>query len=169
MKQVNVPPIGLAFLLSQVGAHAAGCFEKRLSTIGLTPQHAGLLRMLGSNPGMTQKAIAQLFGIFPSRLVVLLDEMEEKRLLTRESSPNDRRSHHLHLTADGTRCLRQIGIITRSLEEDLLRSLSPSERKRMAEQLERIVGQQKIAPAVHPAYRSREGRQTNIKKRKDRS
>ena len=72
---VKPPQVGLAFLLSQVGAHAAACFGERLALIGITPQHAGLLRMLDTNPGMTQQSIAQLFGIFPSRLVALVDEL----------------------------------------------------------------------------------------------
>ena len=113
---MNNPPVGLAFLLSQVGAHAAKGFEQRLTAIGLTPQHAGLLRMLGSNPGMTQQAMAALFGIFPSRLVVLLDELEEKKLVTRRSNPADRRRYELYLTPAGERCLRRIGTITRQLE-----------------------------------------------------
>jgi DNA-binding MarR family transcriptional regulator len=149
---MNSPPVGLAFLLSQVGAHAAGCFEQRLIAIGLTPQHAGLLRMLGSNAGMTQQAMAALFGIFPSRLVVLLDELEEKKLVTRRTNPADRRRHELYLTTAGNRCLRRIGVITRQLEDDLLSALSPAELSSMAEQLRRIVAQQKITPAVHPAY-----------------
>src|SRR5262249_40914549 len=103
MSQVNSPNVGVAFLLSQVGAHPAASFEQRLSAIGLTPQHVGLLRMLRSNPGMTQQAMAGLFGIFPSRLVLLLDELEAKQLLTRRSNPNDRRSYHLHLTPAGKR------------------------------------------------------------------
>src|SRR5690349_8847170 len=142
MTQANTPAVGVSFLLSQVGAHAAACFEQRLSAIGLTPQHVGLLRMLGSNAGMTQQAMSDLFGIFPSRLVVLLDELEEKKLVTRRSDPADRRRHHLHLTAAGRRSLVRIIGITRQLENDLLSSLSQSERGALAEQLRRIVSQQ---------------------------
>ena len=166
------PHVGLAFLLSQVGAHAAACFEARLTAIGITPQHAGLLRMLGNNAGMTQQAIAQLFGIFPSRLVMLLDELEGKKLLARHSSPTDRRSHQLHLTAAGKRCLVRIADITRELEEDLFRSLNEAECAGLSELLNRIVSQQEITPAVHPAYRSREmqrGTEANHTKEKVRS
>lgn len=169
MKSTNVPVVGLAFLLSQVGAHAANCFEKRLAAIGLTAQYAGLLRMVGSNAGMTQQAAAELFGIFPSRLVALLDELEEKQLLTRRRGATDRRSHHLHLTPAGRKRLRQIGTITRDLEEDLLSSLCKTEREGMTEQLRRIVAQQNITPAVHPAYRTAGTRQSATTKEKDRS
>lgn len=151
---VKSPRVGLAFLLSQVGAHAAACFGQRLSTIGITPQHAGLLRMLGANPGMTQQAIARLFGILPSRLVTLLDELEHMKLVSRRSSPADRRSYHLHVTAAGRRCIIRIADITQGLEEDLFLSLNAAEREAMADQLSRVIAQQSITPAVHPAYRT---------------
>jgi DNA-binding MarR family transcriptional regulator len=158
----KTPDVGLAFLLSQVGAHAAACFEARLTAIGITPQHAGLLRMLGANPGMTQQAIAQLFGIFPSRLVVLLDELQGKKFLARRSTPTDRRSYQLHLTAAGKRCLVRIARITRELEKDLFRALNEAECASLSESLKRIVAQQEITPAVHPAYRTKT---TNTKER----
>jgi DNA-binding MarR family transcriptional regulator len=161
MAPVNSPAVGVAFLLSQVGAHAAGCFEQRLSKIGLTPQHVGLLRMLGSNGGMTQQAMAELFGIFPSRMVLLLDELEEKKLVRRQSNPSDRRSYQVYLTAAGGRCVQRIADITQELEKDLLHSLTENEREVLDSQLRRIVSQQKITPAVHPAYRNREARRAN--------
>lgn len=160
---MNSPAVGVAFLLSQVGAHAAACFEQRLTAIGLTPQHVGLLRMLGSNPGMTQQAMAGLFGIFPSRLVRLLDELEARQLLTRRSNPADRRSHHLHLTPAGTRSLRRIATITAQLEEHLLASLPQAQRHTLADLLLRIVSEQNIIPAVHPAYRERLGDKASVR------
>jgi len=75
----RVPPVGVAFLLSQVGAHAASCFEERLAAMELKPHHAGLLRMLGSNPGLSQQELCDVFGIFPSRLVVLLEGWNRTR------------------------------------------------------------------------------------------
>ena len=159
MSQVNSPPVGAAFLLSQVGAHAAGSFGQRLSAIGLTSQHVGIIRMMGSNAGMTQQQLASLFGIFPSRLVALLDELESMKLVMRRDNPADRRSYLLHLTAAGRRRLEQVAVITGQLEDDLFSALRPSELETLATLLLRIVSQQKITPAVHPAYRDHEARQ----------
>jgi DNA-binding MarR family transcriptional regulator len=120
---------------------------------------------------MTQQAMARLFGIFPSRLVLLLDDLEEKKLVIRRSDPTDRRRYHLHLTAAGRRSLGRIAEITRQLEDDLLSSLSQAECDVLAGYLRRIVAQQNITPAAHPAYRKREAQQTTkiTKKEKKRS
>src|SRR6266487_3979028 len=93
----RVPPVGVAFLLSQIGAHAASSFEERLVTMELKPHDAGLLRMLGSNPGLSQQELCDIFGIFPSRLVVLLDQLEARRLIERRDNSADRRGHRVHL------------------------------------------------------------------------
>ena len=149
----KVPPVGVAFLLSQVGAHAASSFEERLTVMELKPHHAGLLRMLGSNPGLSQQELCDVFGIFPSRLVVLLDQLEARRLIERRDNSSDRRGHRVYLTKGGRKTLEDIGRLTLELETDLCAALADRERATLARMLGRIVAQQNIMPAVHPAYR----------------
>ena len=149
----NIPPVGVAFLLSQVGAHAANSFEERLVALDLKPHHAGLLRMLGANPGLSQQELCDVFGIFPSRLVVLLDQLEMRRLVERRDNSSDRRGHRVHLTKAGAKALTGIGKLTLELETDLCAALTDPERATLASLLRRIVTQQNIMPAVHPAYR----------------
>lgn len=130
------------------------CFEEGLRAFGITPHHAGLLRMLEANGGITQQGLADLFGIFPSRLVVLLDELEQKKLLARRSDSADRRRRRLHLTTMGKRCLQEIGSVEQALDDRLLDSLSEANRELLRGFLQAIVVQQNITPAVHPSYRS---------------
>ncbi|MBZ5631803.1 MAG: MarR family winged helix-turn-helix transcriptional regulator [Acidobacteriia bacterium] len=154
----RVPPVGVAFLLSQVGAHAANSFEERLVAMELKPHHAGLLRMLGSNPGLSQQELCDVFGIFPSRLVVLLDQLEARRLIERRDNSADRRGHRVYLTKAGRTALTGIGKQTLALETDLCAALTGPERATLASLLTRIVAQQNIMPAVHPAYRNHQKR-----------
>lgn len=149
----RVPPVGVAFLLSQVGAHTASSFEERLGAMDLKPHHAGLLRMLGSNPGLSQQELCDVFGIFPSRLVVLLDQLEGRQLIERRDNSADRRGHRVHLTKAGRKTLTGIGRLTLALETDLCAALTNSEKTALAGMLRKIVAQQNIMPAVHPAYR----------------
>jgi DNA-binding MarR family transcriptional regulator len=155
----RIPPVGVAFLLSQIGAHAANVFEERLFAMQLKPHHAGLLRMLGSNPGLSQQELCDLFGIFPSRLVLLLDQLQVRRLIKRRDNSSDRRGHRLYLKKAGRKALTGIARLTIELETDLCAALTGPERPTLASLLGRIVAQQNITPAVHPAYRKlREGR-----------
>lgn len=151
--KLKPPPVGAAFLVSQVGAHAADGFAERLAVLKLKPHHAGILRMLGSNPGLTQQALSELLGIFPSQLVLLLDLLEEQKLIERRSIPEDRRSYRLHLTRRGHGALAHIGRVTQQLEDDLFAALNEREMSVLRELLTRIVKQRQITPGVHPAYK----------------
>src|SRR5437870_4155996 len=87
------PGPGLAFLLSQVGAHAAARFAERIAPLKLRPYHSGILRILENDPGVPQQVLCDLLGMFRSRLVGLLDELEKLKLIERRESPSDRRTH----------------------------------------------------------------------------
>ena len=90
-----------SFLIAQVGAHAASQFAERLRKLKLVPQHAGILRILNSTPGITQQALAATLEMVPSRLVVLVDDMEQQGLIERRGNPEDRRRYALHITEKG--------------------------------------------------------------------
>src|SRR5579863_1266802 len=98
----------VAFLLSQLGAHATALFSERIASLDLTPPQVGFLRLVGSEAGSSQQAIAARLGIAPSRLVPLVDGMEERGLVERRRDPQDRRNHALHLTAEGGRLMGQL-------------------------------------------------------------
>lgn len=149
----KTPQSKVAFLLSQVGAHAAARFAERIAPLGLKPYHSGILLVLEDNPGLTQQALGDLLGMFKSRLVGLLDELEKLNLIERRESPLDRRSYALHLTKAGRDARSAIGKLARQHEDDLCAALSKTERKSLAELLTRIVSQQQITPNVHPGYR----------------
>ena len=148
---------GVAFLLSQVGAHAAARYAGRIAPLKIKPYHSGILRILGDGPGLTQQALCDLLGMFPSRLVGLLDELQKMKLVERRESPADRRTYALHLTKAGREMLSDIGKMAQQVENDLCAALNEKERALMKELLTRIVAQQQITPAVHPGYRQMSG------------
>lgn len=144
---------GPAFLLAQIGAHAATKFAERLEPLKLTPAHAGILRAINAGSGINQQKLARLLGMFPSRLVLVLDEMERAGLIERKASAADRRTYALHLTAKGKNTLQAIWRIAREHQDKLCAALSPSEQEALASLLSRIAEEQHLTPGVHPGYR----------------
>src|SRR6202034_4949910 len=90
-----------AFLLAQLGAHAASQFAERLRVLDLTPPDAGILRLLRAAAGLSQQELAAKLQIHPSRLVAILDNLEKRGLVERRQNPEDRRLYSLYLTKDG--------------------------------------------------------------------
>ena len=147
------PSAGLAFLLSQVGAHSAARFAGRLEPLGFKPPHAGILRVIEQADGLSQQSLGERLGVFPSRLVALIDELEHLGLVERRNSPADRRSYALYLTDPGREALETIGLISREHQESICAALDEAERAQLAEFLRRIATEQGLAPGVHPGFR----------------
>jgi DNA-binding MarR family transcriptional regulator len=141
-----------AFLLAQVGAHAAAKFAERLSVLNLSPPHAGILRVVDTSGGISQQSLAEHLRILPSRLVVLIDELEERGMVERRADPADRRSYALHLTNKGRNTMKGIGRVARDHQDAFLASLSPHEREVLASLLLRVADQQGLRPGVHPGF-----------------
>ena len=142
-----------AFLLAQIGAHAATRFAERLAVLQLSPPDAGILRLLRTSAGISQQALSSRLQIHPSRLVAILDNLEKRRLIERKPNPDDRRLYSLQLTRDGIAILEQLGKVAREHQEALLAALSSEERHNLAVLLQKIAGEQGLSSGIHPGYR----------------
>jgi DNA-binding MarR family transcriptional regulator len=145
---------GVAFLLAQLGHHAATLFAERVATIGLSPPHAGILRAIAAEPGRSQQALSTQLGMLPSRVVVYVDELEERGYVERRRNPDDRRLHALYLTAAGKRLLRKVSELARQHELRLTAALDPEQYSALRELLAAVAQQQRLTPHVHPGYRT---------------
>jgi DNA-binding MarR family transcriptional regulator len=141
-----------AFLLAQVGAYAATQFAERLGSLNLSPPDAGILRLLHKAAGISQQELSARLRIHPSRLVAILDNLEQRKLVERKPNPQDRRLYSLHLTKDGGEILERIGKVAREHQDALLSTLSVDERGKLTELLHRIADAQGLTPGVHPGY-----------------
>jgi DNA-binding MarR family transcriptional regulator len=141
------------FLLAQIGGHAAAKFAERLAPLKLTPADTGILRILRFSPGTSQQELSGRLGIHPSRLVAILDALEERGLLERRPNSDDRRQYSLHLTTAGTTLLQDVGRIAREHQDALLNALTREEREHLTGLLRKIADEQDLAPGIHPGYR----------------
>jgi DNA-binding MarR family transcriptional regulator len=155
VKKKEEPSGAIGFLLSQLGSHSAAKFAERLEPLDLGLQHVGVLRLLSRSSGISQRELGDLLGVFPSRLVVLLDELEKRGFVERRDDEADRRLYSLHLTDAGERVLREIGALGRVHNDALCAPLSKAERAQLARLLRRMADAQGLTPGVHPGFRRR--------------
>jgi DNA-binding MarR family transcriptional regulator len=147
-----------AFLLSQLGAHAGTLFLARAAELDLTGPQIGVLRAIADEPGASQQALAQRLDILPSRVVALVDDLEQRGLVRRERHPSDRRSHALRMTETGARLREQLRVIGNEHNERLLADLTDDERATLTRLLAKVAATQGLRPGVHPGFRHLAGR-----------
>jgi DNA-binding MarR family transcriptional regulator len=143
-------PVTLAFLLSQVGIHASRRFAERIAAVDLNPPLFRALNLIDAAEGRSQQAIGKVIEVPPSRMVALVDELEQRGLVERRPDPTDRRVRALFLTRKGRQTLERGRKIARDHEEELTRGMSAPDRKRLVDLLQKIVDDQAIGRGVHP-------------------
>lgn len=141
---------GAAYLLSQVGAHSSIRWHERLTPIGLDPRSVLALRHVGAEEGRTQASLSASLAVPPSRIVGVVDELEQRGLLERRSNAGDRRAHALWLTGKGRKALDRVMAVSREHEVDICAGLSEAQRRQLIELLTVIVSKQGLAAGGHP-------------------
>ena len=146
------PQAGVGFLLSQLGWNQARLFQETVEPFGLDdPREFVVLRALAASDGASQKEVCVSLGITPSRMVALMDALEDKGLVERGQNARDRRARAVHITDAGRETLgRAIDALTKA-ERWLCEPLQAQERDALLGLLTRIADHVGLARDFHPA------------------
>jgi DNA-binding MarR family transcriptional regulator len=109
-----------------------------LETHGLSMWAYIALSHLTREPAGTQLALAQSMRYDKTRLIGLLDELEDDGLITRTVDPTDRRARIVTLTEAGEARHAAARADIRAMEDELLENLNPAEQARLRHTLSRL-------------------------------
>jgi DNA-binding MarR family transcriptional regulator len=147
----SAPFESVGFTVSSIGHAVSRRFKETVAPLGLEPRAFALLRAVSADEGASQQAIGERLQIPPSRMVALVDALEERELLERRHNPQDRRARELHLTRGGRKLLLRAFTLASSLESELCADLSAPERKQLIDMLQRVGMRLGVAPGTHAA------------------
>jgi MarR family transcriptional regulator, organic hydroperoxide resistance regulator len=88
-----------------------------------------VLTALVEQPVRTQAALAQAINADKSRIISVLDDLQERGLIDRQPDEADRRVHLLSLTPAGDQLRRSVEAGIRRREEQVLAVLPPADRE----------------------------------------
>jgi DNA-binding MarR family transcriptional regulator len=123
--------------LARVGRRAA---ETTMSPGGLRPRHLIALRLLSEDGPASQHGLSDALRLDPSNVVGLLNELEERELITRRRDHADRRRHIVAMSSRGEKELCRAYTRIRLVEDELLSALDADEKATLYHLLVRAVG-----------------------------
>lgn len=136
----------LPYLLNQAAEAASRGFQATYrSRHGLSRTQWRVMANLGRFGAMTARDICRISHIEKTRVSRAVAAMEAEGLLTRETSPVDRRAENLSLTAKGQDLFAEIGRRAIEFDADLRTRLGPD----VAERLDTIL--RDIIASAEPA------------------
>jgi DNA-binding MarR family transcriptional regulator len=123
--------------LARIGRRAA---EVSMAPGGLRPRHLIALKLLSEQGQASQQSLAEALQLDPSNVVGLLNELEERGLISRRRDRADRRRHIVELSSLGHEELALADARLKCVEDRLLGALSVAERVTLYELLVRAAG-----------------------------
>jgi DNA-binding MarR family transcriptional regulator len=152
------PPFeAVGFLLSSLGYAVTRQFHAVLKPLGLEPRHFAVLRAVRVLEGATQQAVASFLQIPPSRMVAILDNLEERGLVERRQRPDDRRSRAMFLTTAGEDLLARAQAVAAEFEHKVCGNMAPQERAALVGTLQEIGARLGVPAHSHAAMHERDG------------
>jgi DNA-binding MarR family transcriptional regulator len=145
------PPRSVGFLMSQLGFLSSRGFMEALEPVGIDPREFLLIRFVAATEGQSQQALAERLSVPASRMVALVDRLEEAGLVERRPDPEDRRVRGLHLTKKGQGVLERAGEIAIDYETRLCAGINREEREQLIDLLQKLQAGQTALRGVHPA------------------
>lgn len=123
-------------------------FEKLLQQSGVTdlngPQ-GKILDALWQADGLTARALGERTGLAGSTLTSMLDRMENAGLVTRERSPEDRRSVRIRLTEKAQALRRDYEAVSEQMTEIYFEGFAEDEISSFEDSLRRVLANVKLA------------------------
>jgi DNA-binding MarR family transcriptional regulator len=143
-------PRSVGFLISQLGFISSRRFSEALEPLGIGPRDFLLMRFVAASEGQSQQALAERLQVPPSRMVALVDHLEDAGLVERRPDPEDRRVRGLHLTRKGRGVLDRAAKIAMDYETQLCAGINREEREQLIDLLQRLQVTQTDLGGVHP-------------------
>lgn len=125
----------IQFLTARLAAKGNNHANKLLEELDLNVRQFSVLALAASELKPTQREMSAFVALDPSQIVALVDTLEDRGLVKRETDRRDRRSKNIVATEDGEKLYRRARAITITAEDHVLSKLTETERDQLRELL----------------------------------
>ena len=118
---------------------AVAIFMEECAEFDLTPVQYAALAAIRENPGTDATRLSALIAFDRSTLGNVLERLEARKLVTRYSSPQDKRIKLLKLTPAGSALVKRAEAAALRAQERIVAPLRPEDRTKLIELLTQLV------------------------------
>jgi DNA-binding MarR family transcriptional regulator len=129
------------WLLARANARAQAIRAEAFAAAGSTGYLSRLLASLADEGVASQAELSRRTAIDPSDVVAAVNDLESRRLVTRERDPHDARRNVVTLTAAGRAELVRLDAVVADIQQRFLAPLSETERRHLQRILTKLAAE----------------------------
>lgn len=137
-KEFDMLDDSLGYIIKCAQVRTYGVLFGLLGTDSITPGRMTALCLVAKQPGISQSELAEMLSITRAAVVKVVDTLETRGFVQRQSIPGNRRTYALAVTPAGYEELHRLTRLTRLYEERISARLSAAERKQLMALLQRV-------------------------------
>jgi len=126
-------------LIRRLQQIASALFLDQAKAFEFTPVQYAALVAISNHPGLDQTALCNEIALDRSTIGDVVSRLEKRGLINRTNGAADRRTKSLHLTAAGSRMIRDIEPAVAATQQLILAPLKASERSAFMQMLKHLV------------------------------
>lgn len=127
---------------------AVSLFMEHTKEHGVTPVQYAALEEIFKSPGLDQRTLATAIRFDTSTIGGVIDRLEKRGLVTRSSSPTDRRVRLLELTNEGDQVLAAMQPAVQAAQRAILAPLVATEQAQLIALTKKILAANESATAL---------------------
>src|SRR4051812_45287377 len=128
----------LGYLLKHASLRYDRLATAELEPLGIRPREWAALLCLDEQNGLSQREVAELLGIDRTRMVALVDELQQKGWVERRTHADDRRKNIVTLTGTGRELKDRGASVMDECERRFLSGLSDTDTAQLKRALEAL-------------------------------
>ena len=128
--------LGFHVRLAQIAIYRD--FAAAITEVDLTQKQFAVMQIVAANPGPSQIDIANLLDMDRASMMAIIDRLQNRRLIERRRSKDDRRRQELYLTEEGQALLARARDLVADHEKKFTSRFSGSELKALFQALRRL-------------------------------
>ena len=118
-----------------ISKHTSAYLDKSLSKYNLCSAHRTFIRRIYEKPGITRDTIKNIVHVHPSNTTRIIDDLEEKGLITKKTLDSDKRICELY----PTKALDEVYHYLVSVEEEWIKIMTKGLSDKEDEEFNRLI------------------------------
>jgi MarR family transcriptional regulator for hemolysin len=128
----------ISLRISVLARNLRNYFDRQVAALGVTRSQWAMIAVVATNPGATQRMIADALEMSEASAGRLVDRLCSEGLLTRRSREDDRRAKAIYISDAAEPLLEKLTVIARESEDRMFRGFSEAEIETLQALLDKV-------------------------------